>query len=86
MRSIRLRVVAPGEALYDGEVESVVMPAALGMMGILPGHAPLVSTLTPGRVSARTADGAVAFTVTGGFAEVLRDRVTILADEATPAG
>jgi len=93
MKSIRLEIVAPNRMVYSGDVTSVVVPAAYGLMGVLPGHAPLLAMLTAGKVTARpvpqpsTPDPApVHFSVAGGFAEVLSDRVTVLADEATPAG
>jgi F-type H+-transporting ATPase subunit epsilon len=63
----------------------VVIPAWDGLMGILPGHAPLLAMLRPGIANARAGDRAYAFHVTGGFADVGPTHVRLIADSATPA-
>ena len=90
--AFHLRVVAPGRTIYDGKAESAVIPAAEGMMGILPGHAPLLGLLTAGTISAHTIPSPPDFNpqtlsvrVTGGTVRVLPDDVTILADSAEPS-
>ena len=82
-----LLVVAPGQTNYDGKAESAVIPAAEGMMGILPGHAPFFGLLTAGTISAHTVSSppapnpqALSVRVSGGTVQVLPDEVTILAD------
>jgi F-type H+-transporting ATPase subunit epsilon len=81
-----LLVVAPGLTIYDGKAESAVIPAAEGMMGILPGHAPFFGLLRAGTISARTvASHALAVMVAGGTVQVLPDEVTILAESAESA-
>ena len=82
-----LLVVAPGQTIYDGKAESAVIPAAEGMMGILPGHAPFFGLLTAGTISAHTVSSppapnpqALSVRVSGGTVQVLPDEVTILAD------
>lgn len=83
----RLLIVAPGRTIYDGKAESAVIPAAEGMMGILPGHAPFFGLLKEGTVSAHTVSSTPApnpqpfsVRVSGGTVQVLPDKVTVLAD------
>ena len=80
-----LSVISPSGTLFSGPVDSVVIPAWDGLMGILPGHAPLLAMLRPGTVSARTGDKTNAFQVTGGFADVGPTHVRLIADSATQA-
>jgi F-type H+-transporting ATPase subunit epsilon len=84
--AFHLLIVAPGYTIYDGKAESAVIPAAEGMMGILPGHAPFFGLLTTGTISARTvASPALAVKVAGGTVQVLPDEVTILAESTESA-
>ncbi len=85
MASFKLEVVSPEKLLLSRPVEMVVVPAADGEMGVLPGHAPMIVALRGGAIRV-TENGQVteSLFVPGGFAEVTPDRVTILADEATP--
>jgi F-type H+-transporting ATPase subunit epsilon len=82
MRKMRLDIVTPERKLYSEEVEMVITRAAKGDIGILPKHAPLVSTLevTVVRIKKEGIEEKVA--VGGGFLEVRPDQVTILADTA----
>jgi F-type H+-transporting ATPase subunit epsilon len=85
MKTLRLELVTPNARVWRGDVRSVTIPAAKGDMGVLPGHAPYLGLLNEGRVTARPATRGqrlLTFNVTGGFAEVLPDSVTILADSA----
>lgn len=85
MASFKLEVVSPEKLLLSRPVEMVVVPAADGEMGVLPGHAPMIVALRGGAIRV-TENGQVteSLFVPGGFAEVTPDRVTILADAATP--
>jgi F-type H+-transporting ATPase subunit epsilon len=79
---IRCEIVSQDRLVFEGDVDIVIVPGALGEMGILPGHAPLLSTLEIGVIRVKTADEEEVFTVTGGFVEVQPDIVTIMADAA----
>jgi F-type H+-transporting ATPase subunit epsilon len=68
--------------VYEGDVDIVVVPGELGEMGILPNHAPLLSTLKFGILSVRSQGLVENFTVAGGIIEVQPDIVTVLADAA----
>jgi len=85
--SIELIIVTPEQQLLRESVVEVVMPAAQGELGVLPGHAPLMTELGVGELTYRGAgsnpSGVLA--VIQGFAEVLGDRVTVLAETAERA-
>ncbi|MBM3591475.1 MAG: ATP synthase F1 subunit epsilon [Alphaproteobacteria bacterium] len=85
MASFQLELVSPEKLLLSRAVEMAVIPAAEGELGVLAGHAPMIVALRGGVISVREG-GQVTdqLFVAGGFAEVAPDRVTILADEATP--
>lgn len=85
MATFELELVSPERLLLSRPVEMVVIPAADGEMGILSGHAPAIVKLAGGVIRV-TEDGKVTevLFVPGGFAEVTPERLTILADEATP--
>jgi F-type H+-transporting ATPase subunit epsilon len=85
--TIKLELVSPERLLLSEQVEMVIVPGAEGVFGVLPLHAPTLSTLKPGFVQVYKG-GAVAesFFVTGGFAEVTPTTVTVLVDEAIPQG
>jgi F-type H+-transporting ATPase subunit epsilon len=76
-------LVSPERLLLSEEVDMVVVPGAEGVFGVLPGHAPLISTVRTGVIS--IFDGGKVdrrIFVSGGFAEVTPERCTVLADEA----
>jgi F-type H+-transporting ATPase subunit epsilon len=85
MASFQLELVSPEKLLLSRAVEMAVIPAAEGEMGVLAGHAPMIVALRGGVISVREGGQVTEqLFVAGGFAEVAPDRVTILADEATP--
>ena len=87
-KPIQLRVVtAEGQALSD-EAVSVVAPGALGYLGILSNHAPLVTTLQPGKLLWRRPSGErLVSHLAGGLLEVTKNQVTILTDQLSqPSG
>ena len=85
MASFQLELVSPEKLLLSRAVEMAVIPAAEGEMGVLAGHAPMIVALRGGVISVREGGKVTEqLFVAGGFAEVAADRVTILADEATP--
>lgn len=84
---VRLRVVSVERSLFDDEVDGrgrpfLVAQGAEGELGILPRHAPLLTTLRPGELFIRNGSEEFSLFVGGGFLEVLPDRVTVLADVA----
>lgn len=86
MKKIRLDVVTPGGTAYGEEIDSLVAPAFEGMLGVLPGHAPLLCTLAPGDFKIIARGGEEHFSVSGGFMEVTPTKVTVLAEAFESAG
>jgi F-type H+-transporting ATPase subunit epsilon len=84
MADLHLEFVSPESVLFSGDVDQVDLPGAEGDMGILPGHAPLVTTLCPGIVTIFRDGKREPVVVIGGFAEVSPAGLTVLADKAVP--
>jgi len=79
---LRLKVVTPVRVVVDTEVDEATLPGVVGALGILPGHAPLLTALGIGELSYRVATRDHYLAVQRGFAEVAGDVVTVLADVA----
>ncbi len=79
---IRCEIVSQDREVFSGEVDMVVAPGVAGEMGILPNHAPLLTTLQYGVIRVRYQGKEEYFTVAGGVMEVRPDKVTVLADAA----
>lgn len=80
--TIRCEIVSQDRTVFAGDVDIVVLPGAAGEMGILPKHAPVLTTLKFGIIKVRKAGREEVFTVAGGVAEVQPDIITVLADAA----
>src|SRR3954468_2700029 len=81
--TLLFQLVSPERLLVETQVTEAQIPARDGYIGVLPGHAPLLSELMAGGVLSFEAGGAKnSFAVFGGFVEVLPDRVRVLADAA----
>lgn len=81
----QFELVSPEKLVLSEAVEMVVVPGSEGYFGVLPRHAPLISTLSPGVIDIHEG-GSVKqrIFVAGGFAEVTGERCTVLAEEAMP--
>ena len=81
--SFNLEILTPRKRIFSGEISSLVAPGELGYLGVLANHAPLVSTLLPGKVTLRETSGGtqVLQSLGEGLLEVYHDRVTLLLDE-----
>jgi F-type H+-transporting ATPase subunit epsilon len=79
---LRLSIVTPSRPLLDAEVEQVVAPGREGEFGVLPGHAALLVRLKAGVVRWTEAGRTRRAAISGGFAEVTQERVTVLAPVA----
>lgn len=82
---LRCQIVTQERKVYDDEVEIVIAPGAEGEMGVLPKHAPLITTLGYGEVRVRKGGQEASVAVGGGVLQVSHDRVVILADSAERA-
>ena len=83
--SIHLTVVTQERKVLEADVEEVELPGSDGYLGVLPGHTPLLAMLKIGVLSYRQSGRDQAMAIKWGFAEVLPDRVIVLAQGATPA-
>jgi F-type H+-transporting ATPase subunit epsilon len=81
---LHFSLVTPERELFSGEVDQVVAPGSEGDFGVLPNHAPFMSTLRPGWITVHDGDRIERVVVRAGFAEVTPRGLTILAEEATP--
>jgi F-type H+-transporting ATPase subunit epsilon len=84
--ALQLLVVTPERRVLEAEADEVELPGSQGYLGILPGHAPLITLLGTGVLSLRRGGSTTAYAVSAGFAEVSGDRVSVLADSAEAAG
>jgi F-type H+-transporting ATPase subunit epsilon len=82
---LQLEIATPDRLVLSESVDEVVLPSVEGSMGVLPGHAPLLARLDAGEVSYRIGNVRKYLAVSGGFAEVLRTRVDVLAETAERA-
>lgn len=83
--TFQLEIVTPEKLVVKDQAEEMQIPGKNGYLGILPGHAPLITELSVGEISYRQGAQTHFLAVAWGFAEVLPDRVTILAETAERA-
>ena len=85
MSGIKLDIVTAERSVYSEDVDMVIAPGVEGQLGILPQHAPLMTTLAPGELVVRKGNEETRLAVTGGFLEVRPDGVIVLASTAERA-
>jgi F-type H+-transporting ATPase subunit epsilon len=84
MATFPFELVSPTRLVFSGEAEQVDVPGAEGDFGVLPGHAPFISTLRPGVLTIRNGADVKRYFVREGFAEVNPEGLTVLAETAVP--
>ena len=82
---LRLEVITPEGVVYTDDVDMVIAPATDGYVGILPHHAPLLTTLGPGEFRVKKGGTEEVLAVFGGFMDVRGDRVIVLTEDAEHA-
>lgn len=82
---LHLEIVTSERTVFSGDVDMVTIPGAGGVMGVLPHHAPVLSTLKPGALRVRIGDEVQEFAIGGGFVDIHDNHVIILADSAERA-
>jgi F-type H+-transporting ATPase subunit epsilon len=82
---LRLDIVTPERLAYSDDVDEVIAPGSQGELGILPHHAPLLTTLGLGELRVRKGGTEEAFAIVGGFLQVRPDRVVVMAETADMA-
>ena len=83
--TIQLEIVTPERLVVNDTAEYIEIPGRSGYLGVLPGHAPLITELAVGEISYRNGNQTKRLAVAWGFAEVLQNKVTILAETAEKA-
>jgi F-type H+-transporting ATPase subunit epsilon len=83
--TIQLEIVTPERLVVNEAAEYIEIPGKTGYLGVLPGHAPLITELAVGEISYRNGNQTKRVAVAWGFAEVLQNKVTILAETAEKA-
>jgi F-type H+-transporting ATPase subunit epsilon len=79
---IKLDISTPDREVLSASVDEVILPGAEGYLGVLPGHAPLIANLDVGEIAYRVGSEQKYAACSGGFAEVLGDSVSVLAETA----
>ena len=74
---LKLKIVSPEKVVYQGDVESVLGPGTKGSFEILNDHAPIISSLSEGKVEYSTTEGKKQFNIHGGFVEVKKNEVSL---------
>jgi F-type H+-transporting ATPase subunit epsilon len=82
---LQLDIVTPERLAYSDQVDEVIAPGSQGELGILPHHAPLLTTLGVGELRIKKGGAEEAFAVVGGFLQVRPDRVVVMAETADMA-
>ena len=87
MAQFELQIVSPDRVVFEGQVESIVVPGGDGYLGIMANHAPLLSTLQDGQLTLKGGETASATynLAGGGFVEVHNNKVVVLAKEVKEA-
>jgi F-type H+-transporting ATPase subunit epsilon len=85
MPSLKIDIVTAERIVYSAEADAVIAPGVSGQLGILPHHAPLMTTLQAGELVVRKGAQEEIMAISGGFLEVRPDRVIVLADQAERA-
>src|SRR5437588_7968872 len=83
--TIQLEIVTPDRLVVNDTAEEIQIPGKSGYLGILPGHAPLITELAVGEIAYRAGGQLKRLAVAWGFAEILPNKVTILAETAERA-
>jgi F-type H+-transporting ATPase subunit epsilon len=85
MPSLKIDIVTAERIVYSADVDEVIAPGLEGQLGILPHHAPLMTTLQAGELVVKKGGQEESMAISGGFLEVRPDRVIVLADQAERA-
>lgn len=78
---MKLEIVTPAQLVFSGEASYVALSGTEGDFGVLPGHAPLISTLRPGVLAVTQNNSVTKYAVAGGFADVAPTQVTVLVED-----
>lgn len=86
-KKFRTEIVTPEKVVFSEEIDSLVIPAERGYLGVLAGHAPLLATLQPGEITLKgTSRGDLHYATSGGFMEVTPGKAVLLTESAEEVG
>ncbi|TGN20691.1 ATP synthase F1 subunit epsilon [Leptospira idonii] len=80
-KNLSLTIISPDKILYQGKVESAILPGAVGYFGVLPGHAPIVAQLDHGLMKLKISGKEFRIAIDGGFCEVKNDEIRVLTED-----
>ena len=80
---LHVSVISPEASLYEGDATSVIVPAYDGELGILTGHAPLMTLLGKGEMRVEGGTGARRFAIEGGFLQIVNDQVRVVTERGS---
>ena len=80
---LHVSVISPEAALFEGDATSVVVPAFDGELGILTGHAPLMTLLGKGELRVESEAGGRRFAIEGGFLQIVNDQVRVVTERGS---
>jgi F-type H+-transporting ATPase subunit epsilon len=78
---MNLEILTPEKKLYDGDAESVKFPGSAGAFEVLSNHAPIISALDKGTITVKNGKEEASFTISGGFVEVLNNKLSAMVEE-----
>jgi F-type H+-transporting ATPase subunit epsilon len=78
---MKVDIISAERIVYSDEVDVIIVPGVEGYLGILPHHAPMITAIKPGDITIRKDGAETILSVSGGFIEVMDNKVTVLADE-----
>ncbi|MBV8878528.1 MAG: F0F1 ATP synthase subunit epsilon [Planctomycetaceae bacterium] len=84
-KKFKTEIVTPEKVVFSEEIESLVIPAERGYLGVLAGHAPLLCTLQPGEIKIKGDRGEIHYSTSGGFMEVTPGKAVLLTESAEEA-
>lgn len=79
---MKVSVISPEKTIYEGEADSIIVPAWDGQLGVMKGHAPMLVLLGEGEMHVKTGGSDQKFKINGGFMQVADDVVTVLSEHA----
>jgi F-type H+-transporting ATPase subunit epsilon len=75
---LNLEILSPTKKIYEGQISSIVLPGDLGSFGVLPNHAPIISTLSKGKIIWEANNKKEELEINGGVVEVINNKVSVL--------
>lgn len=84
MAKLEIQLVTPERRVLSVQADEAIVPGALGLFGVRPGHTPFLSLMEPGVLTLKEGASAQSYFIGGGFVEVANDQVRVMADQAEP--